>query len=131
MIFIKHQFTRVYHFCLLFMAGCLISQGLSAQEYTISGYVKDASNGEALIGATVLVKELGTGQISNVYGFYSITIPEGKYTIEYRFIGFEVVTRTIDLTQNQRIDVELSEAQTELEEVVVTAESANANITNV
>ncbi|MEM7299084.1 MAG: carboxypeptidase-like regulatory domain-containing protein, partial [Bacteroidota bacterium] len=48
---------------------------ISAQEkYTINGYVKDATNGEALIGATVLIKELGTGNITNVYGFYSITV---------------------------------------------------------
>ena len=102
----------------------------SAQEqFTINGYVKDASNGEALFGTTVLVRELGTGNVTNPYGFYSITVPQGKYTIEFRFIGFETVAREVDLVSDQRIDIELSESKTELQEVVITAQSENANVT--
>jgi len=100
-----------------------------AQDFTISGYVKDASNGEAMFGATILIKELGTGNITNAYGFYSITIPQGNYTIEYRFTGYETISRAVNLLADERIDVELSEAQTELEEVVVTGEAENANVT--
>ncbi|MCK4699766.1 MAG: carboxypeptidase-like regulatory domain-containing protein [Bacteroidales bacterium] len=51
------------------------------QKHTISGYIKDAYTGEELIEASVFIKELKTGGITNVYGFYSITIPEGKYTL--------------------------------------------------
>ena len=51
---------------------------LCAQEkYTISGYIKDSANGESLIGATVVLRELSAGNITNVYGFYSITVPKG------------------------------------------------------
>lgn len=98
------------------------------EEFTINGYVKDASNGEALFGTTVLVRELGTGNITNPYGFYSITIPQGKYTLEFRFIGFETVFRQVDLVSDQRIDIELFESRTELQEVVISAEAENANV---
>lgn len=108
---------------------CLPMMSLAQEEFTINGYVKDAANGEAMFGTTVLVKELGTGNITNVYGYYSITIPKGQYVIEYRFTGYATVTRQVDLVSNQRLDVELAEAQTELEEVVVTAEAENANVT--
>lgn len=104
---------------------------ISAQEkYTVNGYVKDAANGEALIGATVLIKELGSGNITNVYGFYSITLPPGDYTIEFRYLGFVTQTRSISLSQNMRVDIELSEEQTQLQEVVVTAKAEDENVTS-
>ncbi|WP_421763910.1 TonB-dependent receptor [Ekhidna sp.] len=104
---------------------------LTAQEkYTINGYVKDAANGEALIGATVLVTELATGNITNVYGFYSITLPPGDYTVEYRYIGFVTQNKVVSLSENTRIDVELVEEQTQLQEVVVTARPEDENVTS-
>ena len=104
--------------------------GYAQEKFTINGYVKDVANGESLIGATVLVKELGSGNITNVYGFYSITVPPGDYTIEYRYIGFVTQTKQISLSSNQRIDVELGEEQTQLEEVVVLAEPEDANVSS-
>lgn len=104
---------------------------LFAQEnYTINGYVKDASNGEALIGATVLITELGSGNITNVYGFYSITVPKGDYTVEFRYLGFVTQKQTITLNENRRIDIELSEEQTALQEVVVLAKPEDENVTS-
>ncbi|MEQ8626206.1 TonB-dependent receptor [Ekhidna sp.] len=114
---------------LLFLA--VIPFFLTAQEkYTINGYVKDAANGEALIGATVLIEELGTGNITNVYGFYSITLPPGEYSVVYRYIGFVSQKKQILLEENSRIDVELVEEQTQLEEVVVTAKPEDENVTS-
>lgn len=92
--------------------------------------MKDASNGESLIGATVLIKEIGGGNVTNTYGFYSITVPPGDYTIEYRYIGFITQTQTVSLRQNQRIDIELSEDNVQLEEVVITAEPEDENVTS-
>lgn len=104
---------------------------LNAQEkYTISGYVNDAANGESLIGATVLITELSSGNITNVYGFYSITIPSGDYIVDYRYIGFVTQSRKISLTSNQRIDIELIEDQTQLQEVIITAEPEDQNVTS-
>lgn len=100
------------------------------QKFTISGFVKDATNGEALIGATVLVKELGSGNITNVYGFYSITIPSGEYVIEYSYVGFKTQNQKIELNQNQRIDIELGFEDKLLDEVVITAEAADQNVTS-
>jgi hypothetical protein len=58
--------------------------GVFGQEkFTISGYIKDASNGETLIGATVFVREIQGGGVTNVYGFYSVTLPKGTYNVEY------------------------------------------------
>jgi len=48
-------------------------------QYTVSGYIKDASNGEALIGASIFVTELSSGTTTNVYGFYSLRLPREGY----------------------------------------------------
>ena len=100
----------------------------SQQKNTISGYVKDAETGEELIGASIYIKELKTGGITNVYGFYSITIPKGKYTIEYSSIGFLTQQIEIDLIQSTKKDIVLSPTAIELEQVVIRAEAADKNI---
>ena len=51
-----------------------------SQSYTISGYVKDKSNGESAVGANVYVKETMQGTNANAYGFFSLTLPKGNYT---------------------------------------------------
>ena len=98
-----------------------------ANKYTISGYVKN-STGEELIGATIYIRDLKTGTVTNVYGFYSITLPEGKHSLEYSYIGHETLFKEINLNENKRIDISLFEASETLEEVVVTAERKNDNI---
>ena len=103
----------------------------SQEKLTLSGYVKDAENGETLIGATVLIKELGSGNITNVYGFYSITVPPGQYSVDYRYVGYETITKEINLIANQRIDVELGAGSQQLQEVVVSARAEDANVSEV
>jgi len=83
-----------------------------------------------LIGATVLIEELSTGNITNVYGFYSITLPAGDYTVIHRYIGFNTRREQVSLTGDLRLDVELQEEQTQLQEVVVTAEPEDQNVTS-
>ncbi|MEM7039269.1 MAG: TonB-dependent receptor, partial [Bacteroidota bacterium] len=93
----------------------------------MSGTVRDAQNGEDMIGATVYLKEKpSVGAISNEYGFYSITTDPGAYTIVYRFASYNPVEKTVDLQENQKIDVELGSK--ELETVEITAERDDENI---
>lgn len=117
---------------LIIIFGLLIdSAGFGQEKVTLSGYVRDASDGETLIGATVLVNELSSGNITNVYGFYSITISPGDYTVDFRYVGYETITRTINLTANQRLDIELSAGEQQLQEVVISAKAEDANVSNV
>lgn len=103
---------------------------LPAGKFTISGYVKDAKSGEELIGAMVTIKEMkGTGATANAYGFFSITIPEGNYTVVSQFIGYEPKIVQVALKQNTKLDFSLNEKGKELGEVVVTGEKKDENIT--
>jgi outer membrane cobalamin receptor len=94
----------------------------AASVYTLSGTIKDAGNGEALIGATVLIKELQTGTITNAFGFFSITIPKGKYTVSSSFLGYKDHLATVDLSTSIQQDITLDEELPVLEEVVVSNE---------
>ncbi len=95
---------------------------------TISGYVKDSKSGETLIGATIAVKEKGTGTQSNSYGFYSISLPPGNYTLVYSYLGYQSITKTVDLSKSIKLDIELSETGKQLDEVVITGERPDKNV---
>ena len=56
------------------------------QNYTISGYITDQSNGESIFGANIFSDSLQLGTTSNSYGFYSSTLPAGQHQIIYSYI---------------------------------------------
>lgn len=109
----------------------LISFQVMGQNFTISGYMKDKANGEGLIGATAYIEELGTGVVSNVYGFYSISLPKGSYSVTYSYIGFEEQIQQVDLTQSRSMNIMLEPSIKEIEEVVVTSERKDKNVEGV
>lgn len=99
-----------------------------AQQVTISGTVRDASNGETLIGASVKVLESPTSGVSaNNYGFYSISAPKGTYTIRISSIGYSAHEQKVDLSKDMRLDVSL-EPNNQLDEVEITAISSREQI---
>ncbi len=111
-------------FLLVFPVTFLLAQ----QPVTLSGYVRDAANGESLIGATVYIQEVGDGTVTNVYGFYSLTVPPGEYQVTYSYVGYQSVSKKIPLTKDIRLAIELTSDSQELEEVVVTSEGIDANV---
>ena len=94
--------------------------GLSQEKVTLSGVVSDANTNETLIGVSVFVPELNTGNYTNEYGFYSITVPKGNYTIQISYIGFETLREKIEINQNTKRNFSLKESKLELGEVVIT-----------
>jgi len=103
-------------------------KGMAQQKYTISGYIRSSETGEALFGATVLVKELYKGTTANAYGFYSITLPEGKHSVQYSYMGNISKTEDIELAGNISNNVDLQQASIEIAEVVIVSEASNNNI---
>ncbi|TAD98337.1 MAG: TonB-dependent receptor [Bacteroidetes bacterium] len=115
----------------LFLLLLCLAFAAQAQKFSLSGYIKDANDGEELIGATVLVKELATGTTSNVYGFYSLTLPKGKYTITYSFVGYQSIVKTIELDANQQANIELPAEERQIEGVEIVAEDESQDIRSV
>lgn len=108
----------------------LMSISFGQEKYTVSGHIKNMSSGEELIGAVVRTEVNGetVGAVANSYGFYSLTLPAGKYVLTYSFVGFAQFTKEVDLNANQKLDIELEESNT-LNKVTVTSEASNSNIT--
>lgn len=101
-----------------------------ARSYTLSGTIRDAASGESMIGVNIYVRELGSGTITNPYGYYSLTLAEGSYTIGYSFVGYSPLEIKIELNSNRVLNVDLSEVSEFIEEVTVTAARRNENITS-
>jgi hypothetical protein len=109
-----------------------MSLPLLSQNYVVSGYVKDAGSGEALIGATVVDAGNPTiGQASNVYGYYSFELPPGSYVLRASYVGYKTLDIPIDLTANEVINFNVLPEATNLDEVIVTAKRADQNVSSV
>ncbi|HLF33907.1 MAG TPA: TonB-dependent receptor, partial [Cyclobacteriaceae bacterium] len=99
--------------------------------FTISGYVRDSARGEELIGANIIITDLpSTGATTNAYGFYSITLPAGLYTLVTQYVGYQSVRTQVSLDKNIRLDFSVAQSINRLSEVVISSEPDDANVTN-
>ena len=101
------------------------------ETHTLSGYIKDVSSGEALIGAKIFLTTLGKGATTNVYGFYSLSVETGSYELEISYIGYKDYKAVVDLANDQRLNVELEIEDDLLDEIVVEAKADDQNIKSV
>lgn len=90
----------------------------SKSNFTVSGYVRNKETGENLLGVNVFDRTSGSGTTTNEYGFYSITLPEGKVGLRFSYVGYSVREKELNLVADIKINVEL-EANKALEEVIV------------
>ncbi|HEX8576284.1 MAG TPA: TonB-dependent receptor [Flavobacterium sp.] len=106
----------------------LVTNAFSQEKFTLSGTIADKSSNETLIGATVYIKELQTGTTTNAYGFYSISLPKGTYTLQISYVSFNTVEQTIELNQNIKKNFLLSADAEYLDEIVISETKTRANI---
>ena len=110
-------------FFLFLFAGMLAN----AQTFTLKGKVVDENN-ESLLGATILVKEPKKGTSTDFDGRFSVNLPKGNYTIQVSFIGYKTAFKEIFLTKSDEINFNLLPNSTVLEEVLVSAVRASADV---
>lgn len=96
----------------------------ASSKYTISGQIRSAQNGEFIIGALVVCKDLDLGTSTNNLGFYSLTLPAGKHTVEFAMIGFEPLVEEIELSGNITKSLELNVASQTMDALVIEADKA-------
>ena len=98
-----------------------VAQVKKSGTVTLSGYVKDLNNSETLPGAIVTIKGTNVKVTANSYGFYSLTLVPGMYTVESRYIGYNTNETTIELNQDKTVDFNMVAASTFIKEVVISA----------
>ncbi len=91
---------------------------LSAQKYTISGYVSDEISGETLIASSVYDIKTKKGTVTNDYGFYSLSLPAGEVTLQVAYVGYKRFKKTFVLNKDTVLNVKM-ESSTILKDVVV------------
>ncbi len=103
----------------------------AASKHSLSGTITDAGTGESLIGASITVKELsGTGVTTNSYGYFSLTLPESKYTFIITYLGYKTIVLPLNLNENKQMNFKLESDSKQLEDVEITAQRKNHNITS-
>lgn len=100
---------------------CIVSLSTitAQQKFTISGTISEAASNETLIGVNIVFPKINAGAVTNEYGFYSITLPEGTYEMVIRYLGFQEVSETIGLTSDLKRDFNLLEKLESLDEVLI------------
>lgn len=99
-----------------------------AQRFTVSGYVTDSATGEAMIGASVFIEELGKGVPTNTYGFYSATLEKGRYTLLVHYMGYADLQRSVHLDADRKVNLKLHTNVQEMKAVEVTGVRGKGNV---
>jgi len=113
------RFIQVISALLLISYSALGQSAANPASYTVNGTLQDAATGEYLIGALVASVEQGKGSSTNLYGFYSLTLPAGKQTLRFSLLGYEAQEFVIDLTSDIRVDRFLSPQNIQASEVTI------------
>jgi len=124
---LKHLVSKYIPFIFLLFFGL---QSSAQNKYTLNGYVRDSLSRETLIGATLQVKELSRGVSTNQYGYFSLTIPEGEYTLIVSFVGYFPVEQKIKLNADQELNLYLFSKSSLSQEIVISAKKRDANVKN-
>ena len=106
----------------------IFSGNLNAQDITLSGTLKDSTNGETIIGARIYTEDGNYGTATNFYGYYSLTLPQGSYKIMFDYSGYEIIEKTINLTENLKLNLELKPEEQAIEVVEITSTKNTDNI---
>lgn len=103
----------------------MLTSSLSyGQDFTISGKITNRIDGETLFGATISTDDFKYGTSTNEYGYYTLSLPKGEYTILISSIGFQTITKSISVASDQVLNFEVKEMANEIAEVVVSAKDA-------
>ena len=112
-------------FVILMCVGSIFS--VSAQKYTISGYVTDVENGEKLIGANIYDANSYIGTVTNAYGFFSVTFDRSPVLLTISYVGYTPHQKEIQLKGNMSLNIELA-PNIQIDEVVVKGELSEVGV---
>ncbi len=94
----------------------------------VSGYVRDAQTGEAMIAASVHERSSFISTITNNFGFFSLTLPPEEQTVVISFLGYE--TQELKITKTAQVQINLNASNNELTAIIVSATEEEEKINN-
>lgn len=120
-------FMKLFFVSFIFLFSSVCSPIFSQTKYTISGYVSDKTNGESAIGANVYLKEIMKGTATNQYGFFSLSVEPGSYTLVVSYLGYSDYTQKVELKSNLKLKIELTTSTIITDVFEVTDEKTDKN----
>jgi len=90
----------------------------------LSGYIVNKDTKEPVAGVTVFIKKLAIGTLSNEYGFYSLTLPRGIYSLQFSFIGMRERAVNLNLYGAGELNIDMSSVLVPLKETVISAQKS-------
>ncbi len=115
---IKNSLNRIGFIVFSLLVSVLSS---AQQKHTIGGIIKNKTNGETIIGASVKIIGKTGGTVSNEYGFYSLSLAAGSYQLEITAIGKKTDTIRVDLNSDVTRNISMEEEARNLDEVFVSS----------
>lgn len=125
----RRSVCLIIYFCLFLNLRAGIPPEVS-KPLSISGHITDGTSGEVLIAANVYIRENGSGTVTNPYGFYSLPLPPGNYTLGVSYVGYNTFETRINLSGNITLDIELMPEARQLEEIVISSVRKNNNVSS-
>lgn len=115
----KNKMVKKLRVCMMFTFLSSFFLSYSQEKYTLSGTVTDEITGETALGANVLIPDLGTGVVTNEYGFYSITLPSGTHKVVISYLGYTTIEQQVTLNKDTKLNFTLMEEASQLDAVVI------------
>lgn len=106
----------------------LFSLAHAQQKVTVNGYIRDAGNGEELLGVTIYIPSLKAGTVTNDYGFYALTVPRGTYEVHFTYIGYRAEVHTLNLQADTTMNLNMNTDAELMEEIVIEERSLDENV---
>ncbi len=120
---------KIILYLTIFFLSLIAPVAFAQEKATLSGTITDATTNETLIGVNIYIKELKTGIATNEYGFYSISLPKGNYTMQVSYMGYITIEDAITLDSDNKKNIMLIGEDEKLEEVVISSDKPT--ITNI
>lgn len=111
-----------------FILMIAVASANAQEKFTLNGYVKDSLSSETLIGANITIKEEGRGAATNQYGFFSLTLAKGHYTLVVSFVGYQQQILDINFDENKTVNVLLVPLSSLLNNVTVSSTKRENNV---
>jgi hypothetical protein len=121
-----HLLSSLRKIAQIFILLLLPFAGFADQRYTLSGYLRDAKSGEALISASIYDKSGTNGTFTNEYGFFSISLPKGTHRLVFSYIGYLTKEADLVLEKNTQQNYSLAPQNVSLEAVTIKGGKENS-----
>lgn len=127
---LEEMILKIARIVILGFSFLMIINANAQNSFVLSGIVKDATSGEVLPGVSIFEESTKKGTSANEKGFYTIKLKKGDHKLTFSFMGYEKIVKTVNIAKESKLNIELSPSAIQLDNIVVSAEKPDENVTS-